>query len=399
MAVSVDPVRVHAGAQLGRTTGAELFTQVNFVAGQQTNINRNMSLQRPLEEILLRFKGRVVIGTANYTAVAAEAPQSILNRIRIFGTWRNGQQVPLDISGATLFAAGRMYDPFGNSLFIGNAPPTRQADPSIPFGQVGTTFGNTGTYDLDIFYRIPMAPFLPHAARAAASYPFWWLPEDWNDSLQIVINFGDNTSFGTPAGGTTVAFTAFGSGAGSPTVDVILVYAQLSKVRGSYHSAIVMRNEQQIVGGVVGAAGNNIQLIPLSKQKITNITVKTGQVLTGTSGAAFVYASLTDTLLDQTQVIADKTTIRNTYSNQSSKEEQARRWSSIQPQGYLNFSFIDGANPRACFRADNPAVVGPGATFALFTSVVTPGANPACSIIQEQIYSQQGDPFWEVHKR
>lgn len=388
--------QIYGAAQLGRSSGPELFTTTNFAAGQTTVINRNISLQRPLGVITLRWRGRVVIGTADYTAVAAEAPQTILNNIRIFGNWKNGQQVPVDVSGASAYVMHRIYHVFGNSTFFGT---TRQPDPGMPFGQVGTTFGNTGTYDLEIYYRIPMYPSLPQSAKASAIVPFLWLSEDWNDSLQVQLGFGDQTSFGTPAGGTTVTFTAFGSGAGTPTVDIGLVYYQLGGLRGQYSSAIVVRSEQTVIGGSIAAAGNNIQLIPLSKQKTTNITIKTGQILPGTSGAVSVFASLSDTVLDVTQVRVDNKYIRNTFSNLFSKEDQARLWDSILPQGYQNFSFIDGANPRAAFRADNPSVVGPGATFAVWTNVVTPGGNPAFSMIQEQIYASPNDPFWNAQPR
>lgn len=387
---------VYAAAQLGRSSGPELFTSTNFVAGQTSIINRNISLQRPLGVIIVRWRGRVVIGTANYSAVSAEAPQSILNNIRVFGNWKNGQQVPIDISGATAFVYHRLYHVYGNSLFFGT---TRQADPGMPFGQSLATFGNTGTYDLEIYYRLPMYPNLPQSARASATVPFFWLPEDWNDSLQIQFGFGDLTSFGTPGGSTTVAFSAFGSGGGSPIVDVSLVYYQLGRLRGTYSSAIIVRSEQTILGGTVGAAGNNQQIIPLSKQKTTNITLKTGQILTGTSGAVSVFASLSDLLLDATQVKIDNKLIRNTFSNSMSKEDQARLWDSILPQGYFNFSFIDGANPRACLRGDDPGVVGPGANFAVWSNVITPGSNPALTMVQEQIYAMPGDPFWAAHTR
>ncbi len=73
---------------LGRNQGPELFYQQQFAAGTQPIIPKNLNLNRPMERLHLVFRGRVTIGVANYTAVAAEAPQTIIQRIRVFGTHR-----------------------------------------------------------------------------------------------------------------------------------------------------------------------------------------------------------------------------------------------------------------------------------------------------------------------
>lgn len=373
-----------------------------IAAGGTSLINRNVSLQRPLTEIIIRGLYRVTIATANIASPTAESPQNFLNRIRVFGTWRNGQQVPWDISGATAFVGRRIFQLRGNSLFLDSTSgagtaEVRQPEPSIPFGQVAATFGNIGTYDIEVFYSLPCAPFIPQSVRATNTPRFWWLPEDWLDSLQLQLSFGDATSFGGIAANTTI--TNFGSGAGTGVFEVYFKYGQLGKLRGTYQSAIMIRNEQNIVGGSVGAIGNLIQLIPLSKQKTTNVIVKTGQVQQGTSGAAFVFSTLTDLMLDTTQIVVDNKIIRNVYSNRAEKESLGDQWDTVVPQGYFLFSFMGSGNPRSAFRGDNPAVVGPGAQFAVVTNVITPGAHPAASVIQEQIYAQANDPFWTLHQR
>lgn len=379
-----------ASAYLGRNQGPEFFasTPHTGVAGQ-IQIPRPLSLNRPLEAIILRWRGRVVIGVANYTAVAAEAPYTIIDRIQVQGTFKGTQLTPIFLSGATTFSYMRLFRPYGNTALFGT---TRQADPTSPFQQLGANFGNIGTYDLDIFYVIPVAPIVATANRARGNVSFLWQPQDWNN-LQITLNLGDLTSFGTPGGATTVVFTAFGSGAGTPIVEIHTRYEVLGALRAGFRTACVVRNESVVTAGL-GAVSNNVRLLPLSKQKTSNVLVKTGIALTGTTSGVNVFATLSDTILDVTQIQVDNRPIRNSLSNLVSKQSIAQRFGSIHPQGYLLQSFVDSMNARSAYRADLPSVVGPQSSFDLVTNVLAAAANQQANIIQEMIFADADDPYW-----
>ena len=71
---------------LGRNQGPELFFQQTFATLQSPVIPKNLNVNRPLERIHIVWRGRVTIAGANFTAVAAEAPQTIIQRIRLVGT-------------------------------------------------------------------------------------------------------------------------------------------------------------------------------------------------------------------------------------------------------------------------------------------------------------------------
>jgi hypothetical protein len=389
-AAAMDASRI-ARAVLGRYQGPEFFASTTHTGVvTQTLIPKNLSMNRPLAFLWLRWRGRVVIAGANYSAVAAEAPQSIINKIIVQGTFKGTSLTPISISGATAYALTRLFGIRGSSSFIGT---TRQAELTSPLAQTLANFGNTGTYDLDIWYAIPTFPIVSGSSRAQNQVPYLWQPADWADSLQVTLQLGDNTSFGTPAGMTTVTYTAFGSGAGSPTVEIYTEYAILGPLRAGFRTAALVRNENQITSGVTALA-TNVRLQPLQKQKTTNVILKSGVNLTGVTSGVNVFASLSDTILDRTQILVDNKPVRNNLSNLASKESIGYKFTTIEPQGYLPFSFIDSQSARTAFRGDLPSVVGSGSDFGLYTDIVSANANNVINVIQEMIFADADDPYW-----
>jgi len=380
-------------AYLGRNQGPELFTVVPHTAGaaQSVVVPRNLSINRPLESIVLRYRARVTVTVANMGAVAAESPATFINKITINGTFKGTALTPIKLSGATAYAWGRLFGARGNSTFINGI---RQVEPSIPYGQTLANIGNIGVYDIDVFYYIPTWPLVSYSSRAWESVPYFWQPEDWADSIQVQLDFGDATSLGT-AGGATVALTAFGSAVGVPECRIFTQYCILGDFRPNTHfqTAAIIRNENQITAGMT-ALTNNALIQPLQKQKTTNIMFKSGVNLTGTNSAVQVFASLSDLMLDKTLVVVDNKNIRFNQDNITNKETFGNKFGTVLPQGYNGFTFIDSQTPRTAFRADDPNVVGGGSTFQLTTDVMTAGASQAVNVVQEMIFANRSDPSW-----
>jgi hypothetical protein len=367
---------------LGRNQGPELFFQQQFLALQSPVIPKNINVNRPMERIHIVWRGRVNISGANYTAVAAEAPQTIMSRIRVVGTHqRFGSLTPIDLTGATAFALTRLTRYRGCSLYINGV---RQNELNVPLAQSPTTFGNIGTYDIEIHYVIPMGPIVSEASKLGV-IPFLWMNADWGDTLQLQLFFGDQTSFGTPAGGTVVTFTAFGSASGSPLVSIFTNYEILGPLASSISPAVVIRGEQT-QSAALAANGNAVRIQLLQKQKTTNIFFKTGTLLTGTSGGVSVFASLSDQILEFTQPVVDNKPIRNNFNNFALKEYEGYTFNSVLPGGYNNFTFLDAQNPLAYYRGD---LLAGGSTFELDSNVIGGGANVTAGIVQEQVI---GDP-------
>src|SRR6202521_2055214 len=240
---------------LGRNQGPELFFQQSFAALQSPVIPKNLNVNRPLERVHIVWRGRVTITVANFTAIAAEAPQTIIQRIRMVGTHqRFGSLTPIDITGATAFALTRLTRFRGCSLYINGV---RQPELNVPFAQAGPTFGNIGVYDIEIHYDIPVGPIISEASKFG-TVPFLWMNADWGDTLQLQLFFGDQTSFGTP-GTAVTAFSAFGSATGSPLVSIFTNYEILGPLAGSISPAVVIRGEQTQVAPLA-SNGNAIRI-------------------------------------------------------------------------------------------------------------------------------------------
>jgi hypothetical protein len=368
---------------LGRNQGPEQFFQQQFVPLLSQYLPQNINLNRPLERLHLVFKGRVTITGHDYDVVAAEAPQTIIQRVRLNGTHRVfNALVPLDMSGATIFAWSRLFRQRGCSLYINGV---RQPEPNVPFFQIPATFGAIGVYDLEIHYDMPLTPILPPSSKLGG-VPFMFMEADWANTLQLQLFFGDKTSFGTPNAATVVAFSAFGSDSGSPLVTVLTNYEILGPLAGQIQGAVVIRNEQLNIA-TVAAQSQNIQLQLLQKQKTLNVVIKTGTLLQGTSPGVQVFENLTDNLLEQTQIQVDNKPVRNNFLNAAAKEYAGYAFDTVLPEGYLNFSFDDSTNPLTYYRGDK---VAGGSTFALQTQVLTTLENAAALVIQEQVFGTPG---------
>lgn len=369
-------------AILGRNQGPELFFQQPFAALTAPIIPKNILVNRPLERIHIVWRGRVTITVANFTAVAAEAPQTIISRVRLVGTHkRYGALVPIDVSGATLFALARLTRNRGSSLYINGV---RQSELNVPLAQAPTTFGNIGVYDIELHYDIPVTPIISKTAHTAVT-PFLYMDTDWGDTLQLQLFFGDQTSFGTPAGGTVVAFSAFGSAVGNPLVQVFTNYEILGPLATQISPAVVIRGEQLQVAPLA-SNGNAVRLQLLQKQKTTNVFIKTGTLLTGSSGGVSVFGSLSDAVIDFTQMVVDNKPIKNNFANFALKEYSGFVDDTVMPGGYLAFKFLDAQQPLTYYRGD---LIAGGSTFELDTNVIGGGANIAAAILQEQVI---GDP-------
>jgi hypothetical protein len=351
---------------LSRYQGPEQFFQQPFNVLDSPVLPNNINLNRPMESIEMWWLGRVTIAGANYDTVAAEAPQTIIQKVILQGTHKKFNQIiPINMSGATIFAWPRLFQEKGNSLIINGV---MQPELSVPLSQVPANFGNIGTYDLAIQYTIPLAPMFGPAARRSVNY-FLYQPQDWvGQSLQLQLFFGDATSFGTPNIATTVTFSALGSNTGQPQVMIDTNYAILGAAANKISAGVIIRNEQSFQGGSLSSIGNNIRIAQLQKQKTTNVVLKTGVQLAGTSPSVIVFQTLDDTVLERTQIIVDNKPVKNNNLNIIAKNYAGRQFNTTVPGGYLNFPFVESQTPLTYFRGDQ---VSGGSNFEIDSDVLT----------------------------
>ena len=376
-----------ANSVIGRFQGPELFHSqtVDFAAPTSIQIPRVLNLTRPLAEIVIDVRFRVAVTVANYADIGTEAPQNILQRIRLQGIHRKfGAVTPIDMSGATAWVWPRLFQQVPGYLQING---TRPAEPSVPFAEtfLGTTAGSP--YDVILIYRIPLYPILGQGMSVKRqSSAFFFMPQDWADSLQLRLDFGDKSALGDPTGA-TVAFTSFGAGTGLPTISVHLNYAILGQVaNGMNQNGVTIRNEQLL--SAFTAIANKQRLSVLQKQITTGIIVKSGVIeATGQTAGIQTFESLSDVMLENTQILVDNKPIRNNSDNLVQKAYYGGMFNTVYPQGYLDLSFVEGQNGLLAYRGDGlPA----GSQFELISDVLTASANNRISLVQEMVY---GGPF------
>jgi len=374
-----------SAASVGRYQAPELFfsQDVSFAAVNSLNIPRPLNLNRPIESMQIKLKFRVAITVANMTSVVPESPQSLLQSVILNGTHRQyGNLTPLRMSGATIFAWQRLFQATGNDLIINDV---RAADAGRPFVSpfLGTTAGSP--YDVEMTYNIPFGPQMgigQSSKRDLASYMLQ--PADWGDTLQLQLNFGDQTALGVP-GGSTITFSAFGSGAGNPSMSIFLNYSILGPFANSLQTGVVVRQEQLLNQFVT--AGVGLRLSQLQKQITTGIVLKSGTSQAAPSAGVTNYATLSDRQLDRTQILVDNKPVKNNQSNIGMKAYLGRMFNTVQPAGYFMLSFVEGQNPQLAYRGDGLAG---GSLYELFSDVLTTNAANILGMTQEMIY---GGPF------
>jgi hypothetical protein len=377
----------HAASSLGRFTGPQrLFsttTPLTSVTAIQIPGYINLDLPGESIEVVIRF--RDVIAVANMTTAAAESPVSLVQNFLLFGIHKKfGAQQPINMSGATQFAYLQMFQLVGSTAMYGAtvAAAARQAFLDLPYARTLAQFGNTGTYEVELHYPIPSG-LLGTDFGNKGMLPYLWYKDDWGDSMQFRITLADSSGFGVNAGGTTHTFTAFGSAAGLPTVEVNVNYSLLGDFRKVIQRGTILRNEQPIT--TLTAAVTNTRIRLLDKLITSNVLVKAGTILAGTTAGVSDFGALSDAQLANTNIKMAFKPIRNTASNYSMKQYLMRMFNTIHPQGYFLLSFVEGGHPFNAFRGDDSSYSG--ATFELLTDVLTAGATQQVNVVQEEILS------------
>jgi hypothetical protein len=371
---------------LGRNQGPEFFFQQPWTVLNNVVIPKAINLNRPLERIHMYWQGRIAQTVANMSPVLPESLQNLIQTFKLTGTHAAFKAItPINLTGADLFAWPKLFKPRGGTTYVNLA---RCDNLDIPAGYpagtgfIGTTAGSP--YDSEVHYDIPLTPVLPVAAKVSL-VPYLYQQKDWGDTLQVFLTFADQTALGT--GGTTT-FTAFQSASGSPQVFLFTNYEILGALAESISSAVTIRNTQNVPQSQITSASATLSRLQLlQKQKTTNILLKSGTLQAGTSAGVTVYATLSDLIFQQTQLIVDNKPVKNNFLNAAFKEYQAYSFDARWPQGYLVFSFLDSMNPLTAYPGDQLAG---GSVFELDSQVLTGGASNFAEVVQEMYLGVPG---------
>lgn len=378
-------LQIAAAVQLGRFGEPEPWFSTQAIpitaAGGLSQVNPGipLNLNRPIESLLIAISLRVTVTVAPYTAVAPEAPQNFLQRIQVTGNHRSfGTQTPINLSGATAFAWGQMFQRFAGTgqVLTGTA---LAAPPGRPFASPFT--GAVGTHDLVIIYHVPTAPLMGIGQELKKqSTNYMWQSTDWGNTLFVNLQLGDASAFGDPTGA-TVAIAGPG-GVGNPLIQILPNYSMLGTFQNQMErNGLVIRQEQTLPNFT--ALATNTLLLQLAHQITTNVVVKTGTIQTaGLTANVDTLAALSDVQLEATNIIADNKAIRNNVFNLGLKAYHERQFNTIVPEGYLPLTFVDGQSALLAYRGDK---LPGGSQFNLQSNVIAASANNRQRLIQEYI--------------
>jgi len=342
-------------------------------------------LSVPIEGIRIVFTLRDVVAVATMTTPSPLGYFNLIKRIFLTGknSRANGNVTLWDLDAATLAliqaSMGKKPWIYNGVSIAGAASPGVEASSELISTPVAGLYnGTAGTYDIRIVIDLPAAPFdcAPYLRPG-----FGIRTQEWNDSLQLRIEFGTVTNgadgaLGLDAGTTTHTFTAKGSGAGSPTIDIysLPVLSGLD-VDASLVPGYLSRIATPVTSILQAAGGLNTNLVTLEKQNTTRIFA-----LIGTSTTNPTFLTLSDTNLTTLgMLVGGNRVVRENDDIFAHKMEYVRRYKVNPIQGLSMFDFCPAGNPDAKYNAMDAA---PGTTLVL-RGTVAGVANAMGLFVQE----------------
>jgi hypothetical protein len=396
--MSTSAVTAKAGTMTQRPLHANIYkpagvkpvqTAIPWIDGGQTTVSAKFDLTLPVRGVRLKFSGRLVIGTAPFTSVNPEGLLNLISDITIHGTnsRQNGDVTLWDIDLATLYGISHLFSHRAAQFQINGV---QVGIPGTPW-PTGYLNGATGTYDFVITVDLPFHPFkCPAATRPG----FLVRQEEWSDTVAISFKFGSQPNgvtgcLGAAAATTTVTMSGYGTGGGTPTVDVYSLPVQMGNLKNSVIPGFIQRVVRP-VAAEMQAAGNNVSLLQLQKQRTSRIYLKTG-----TSTVAPAFATLSDTNLTAIGLVTGGSSraVKPLVDIATYKHNQPADYERESIQGYTCFDFVESGNPDSSFPAQQSNVVGAGSTFELVGNVVGV-ANGLLLAIQEQVSYLHGGALY-----
>lgn len=392
-----------------RPAGPKLIAgSVQFTAGGQSQLAQAIDLSLPIRGVRLVHKGRLVIGTAAFTSVNPEGLLNLITEVIVSGTnaRQKGNITLWDCDLATAWVYSHLFAYKGSGIFTisttGAGGDATVPVPDTPFPAAGTAVPNkaagfingaTGTYD----YRIVVdLPFHPHEANSFGRQPdsvpgYLVRNEEWKDSLQITLKYGQQLgnstgALGVAAATTTVTFTAYNSGAGSPSTDIYSLPVLMgTDLKDTVLPGVISRVFSPI-NTILQSAGTGVTLLNLQKQPTPRIVAKFG---TGTVSPAF--ATLSDTNVTSLGIqLGGNRNVRNKVDVLAHKMQQVDVYDREPIQGYVLMDFIESGSGDSSYPGQD---IGDGATFQLVGDV-TGVANGFGIILQEQIIHTPTGPLY-----
>jgi hypothetical protein len=258
------------------------------------------------------------------------------------------------------------------------------------FGALDVTLAHTN--DIDLVLPIPL---YPPDLSAVDAVMYCVHGPDWPGNLFVDLLFADGTALATA--NPPVLFSAFGSGSGSGTIDILterplLGKDYMSSIRGAITYRIVF--SQQPTAAVSAGGGAGIKLSDLQVGKdTTRIWLKTGTQGANESAQVIAYGALSDLITTRTFFSLDSRGLRfqNANGDPVFQDYMARMYGRTVPAGYRLWDFISNtgngpANPKTAFGSSQLTAAR---KYELDADTVAAG-NQIAEVVQEMVLGAPG---------
>lgn len=377
-----------------RDQGPEFEQTLNWANTTQLSTPTSLRTDRKVRFLDFHMRGRITVGAGVVTfrtapTVLGTPLFSLLQQITIRGQHaRYGFQVPVVIRGET--AAEWMALQFPNyaprfSVSVNGAALVQGA---------ALSGAANATNDFDFVLPVPLFP----VGLSPSDQTFYSLHgPDWPGNLYVDINTADVTALGVTlasiANGGTV--TAFGSAAGTGTIDILSERPLVTKgLANRIRPGVVFRitNTQQPTAIVSAGGGAGVKIADLTVGKDTSrIFVKAGTSQAATSAGVVAYATLSDTIITRTFFSLDNRNLRfqNANADSTLQDYMGRAYGRNIPAGYRLIDFVAGVGSGT----DNVRGVFPSSQLTAARKYeldgdVTATAGNIAEMVQEMILGQ-----------
>jgi hypothetical protein len=365
---AISPAVVPAISTMGRN---ELIGTINLT---QTNAPYTLPTQgglipndRFMSGIVLRLSGRVTNpGTNQPTGVQADGLYALLDTITIEGQHliRGTREQFIVARGPDLRQLAGIYmSRFPNAV-----------------GTLSTTA--SAAVDFTIFLPIFFYPLGIPAAQQA----YYLLDAPNYSNLKLTINYGDDKSIYT--GQTTApTFTAFGSGSGSPSIDVNGIFCQAgpSAFKGYVPGRMFLSFQENTSDPVNTATGKALFNLPTGFH-VRSFLMKTGVKSTAVTSGNNSYNTLSDTVLSNLKWTRGFNKNHRIYRTFDMLKEDGAMAYALSPSA--GFALMDYAQKGSLKEAMDATQLVSGATgdvsFQIIADVAG-AANQAALILQQEL--------------
>jgi hypothetical protein len=398
-------------ARVSRDQGPEFEQTLNFAALTQVSTPTSLRTDRKIKWLQFHFRGRltnaatgptmrtppVLLSPAVATAAAGVTPAtvavnsavvfSLIQQITVRGQHlKYGSQTVFQMRGEAAAELAAIMLP----NYIPQFTVSSNGGAAIRFGPMSTTLAQTN----DIEFNLPIALF-PFNCSPADSVMYCLHGPDWPGNLFVDLLFADGTALATANPVTT--FTAYGSGSGSPTVDILSERPLLGKdfmarIRGAITYRITYTQQPTAAVNAGGGSGQKLSDLTVGKDT-SRIFLKTGVQGTGESAGVVAFGSLSDLIVTRTFFSLDNRGLRfqNALDDASLQDYMARTYGRWIPVGYKMIDFVQTpgigpSNPKAAFGSSQLTA----ARKYELDGDVTAAANQIAEVTQEMILGAPG---------